>query len=332
MEVAVFSAYRFEIPFLEQADDCNQLRLIPEALSASNAHKARGCEAISIFVTDDASAPVLKKLASFGVKYIALRSAGFNNIDLDAAGQLHLKVARVADYSPYAVAEHAVAMMLALNRHLIEAHQRVQRHDFSLEGLMGFDMHEKTVGIVGTGKIGAQVARILHGFGCHLLAADPVENSCLQANFNLEYVDLDTLYHRSDIITLHAPLNAQTRHLIDAAAIQKMKRNVMLINTGRGGLVDTAAVLDGLVSAKIGYVGLDVYERENGLFFEDHSSALLKDEVFLRLLASKNVLVTSHQGFLTDTALRNIAEDTVQNLECFENNRTSINSLLPPTT
>lgn len=329
MKVAIYSAHRFEKAFLEEADDCNELVMINEPLSEANVHKAKGCGAVSIFVTDDASAAVLQKLAALGVRYITLRSAGYNNVDLDEAEKLHLKVACVADYSPYAVAEHAVGLMLALNRHLMEAHLRIRQHNFKLDGLMGFDMHGKTVGIIGTGKIGAQVARILRGFGCHILACDPHENEQLKEECAVEYVDLDTLYHRSDIITLHAPLNESTRNLINASAIGKMKRGVMIINTGRGAMVNTSAVIEGLKTGQVGYVGLDVYEHENGLFFEDHSTEMLQDEIFARLTSLNNVLVTSHQGFLTDTALRNIAEDTARNLECFENNTEPENILAP---
>ncbi|RZJ34576.1 MAG: 2-hydroxyacid dehydrogenase [Flavobacterium sp.] len=329
MKVAVFSAHRFEIPFLEAADDFNQLVLINESLCLDNVHKAKGCEAVSIFVTDDGSREVLKRLSEIGVRYIVLRSAGYNNVDLEAAVEYNLKVAHVADYSPYAVAEHSVALMLALNRHLAEANLRVRQHNFCLDGLMGFDMHNRTVGIIGTGKIGSQTAKILLGFGCQILAFDPKVNEELVNSGNVEYVDLDTLLKRSDIISLHAPLNDQTRNLINQESISKMKTGVMLINTGRGAMVNTADVIYGLTTGKIGYVGLDVYENENGLFFEDHSTELLLDETFARLLSLRNVLVTSHQGFLTDTALRNIAEDTALNLECFENGTIPENVLVP---
>ena len=228
-----------------------------------------------------------------------------------------MKVARVPEYSPFAVAEHTVALMLALNRKLIRAHNRIMEQNFSLDGLVGFDMHGKTVGIIGAGKIGRIVAKVLHGFGCHILVNDMVENDDLKNKYEADFTDLITLCQQSDIITLHAPLIPKTKYLIDEFCISNMKRGVMLINTSRGGLVNTREVIKALKTGQIGHLGLDVYEEESGLFFEDHSEEILKDDVIARLITFKNVLITSHQGFLTDTALENIAQTTADNLDCF---------------
>jgi len=243
------------------------------------------------------------------------------------AKELGIKVARVSAYSPFAVAEHAVAMMMALNRHLIRAHNRVMEQNFSLNGLTGFDMHGKTVGILGTGKIGAVVARITNGFGCRLLGYDLFEDESLKKDFNLEYTDCETLCSQADIISLHLPLTPQSKHLINKDLISKMKDGVMLINTSRGGLVDTKAVVNALKTRKIGYFGMDVYEEEAGLFFEDHSNDILQDDTLSRLMTFKNVLITSHQGFLTETALTNIAQTTIENLTCFGEGKVSGNEI-----
>lgn len=319
MRTTVFSIHKFEKEYLLQANaDRHDLILIEARLSETSVGLAKGCEAISIFTGDKATAPVLDALHKMGVKYLALRSAGFNHVDLIKARELNVKVARVPAYSPYAIAEHAVALMLALNRKLIRAHHRVMDLNFSLDGLVGFDMNGKTVGIIGTGKIGSVLARILHGFGCRILAYDMEENKELVEQFQVEYVSCESLCEQSDIITLHVPLNESTRYIIDSRCIGMMKPGVMLINTSRGGLVNTKAVIDALKTKHIGSVGLDVYEEEEGLFFEDHSENILQDDTIARLMTFKNVLITSHQAFLTETALRNIAETTVHNLDCFE--------------
>jgi D-lactate dehydrogenase len=238
-------------------------------------------------------------------------------VDLQAAERYGIAVARVPAYSPYAVAEHAVGLMLALNRRIHRAYNRVREGNFSLEGLLGFDMHGKTVGIVGTGAIGTVVADILHGFGCRLLACDRHPNEHCRA-LGVQYVTLETLYRESDIMTLHCPLTPETRHLIDAQAIARMKPCVMLINTSRGAVVDTCAVIDGLKSGKIGYLGLDVYEEESALFFEDFSNQVIQDDLFARLMTFPNVLITGHQAFFTREALAHIAQTTLQNSRDFE--------------
>jgi D-lactate dehydrogenase len=328
MKVAVYSTHKFEKEYLITANSGKQDLLFIEAqLSPTTTAMAEGCEAVSIFVNDDASQKVLEKLANAGVKYLALRSAGFNNVDLKGADNLGIRVSRVPEYSPHAVAEHTIALMLALNRKLIKAHNRIQDLNFSLDGLTGFDMHGKIVGVIGLGKIGKLVAQILHGFGCKVLAYDTALDKEWAASFNVTYTDIDSLCKKSDIITLHVPLTEQTKYIINKERIDKTKKGVMLINTGRGGLVNSKDVINGLKAGQIGYLGLDVYEEEKGLFFEDHSQDILQDDVIARLMSFPNVLITSHQAFLTDTALRNIAETTIYNLDCFEKNTICENEL-----
>jgi D-lactate dehydrogenase len=321
MEIVVYSTHRFEKEFLVTANaEKHQLKFLDVPLNKTTTDLANGATAVSIFVNDDASGEVLKKLKKVGVRFLVLRSAGYNNVDMAIARQSGLRVARVPAYSPYAVAEHAVALMLALNRKLIKATNRVQDLNFSLDGLTGFDMNGKTVGIMGTGQIGAVAVKILHGFGCKILIVDLKENKELIEKYNVQYTDLDTLYAQSDIISLHLPLTPQTRYLINRDSINKMKKGVMIINTSRGALINTIDIIQGLKQGQIGYLGLDVYEEENGLFFEDHSEDILQDDTISRLLTFKNVLITSHQAFLTDTALQNIATTTMFNLDCFEKN------------
>lgn len=328
MKTVVYSARNFEKDFLTEANNGrHELEFIELSLNKQTVSFAAGATAASIFVNDDASETILEKLNELGIKHLALRSAGFNHVNLDKAKELGIRVARVPAYSPYAVAEHSVALMLTLNRKLIRANSRVRDLNFSLEGLTGFDMNGKTVGIIGTGQIGALVAKILHGFGCKLIAVDTYENTSLTEKYGLTYTNYDTLYEQSDIITLHTPLIPETHHLINAESIAKMKRNVMLINTSRGGLVNSKDAIKGLKSGKIGYLGLDVYEEESGLFFIDHSEDILQDDVIARLLTFPNVLITSHQAFLTDTALQNIATTTIHNLDCFEQGSVCENEL-----
>ncbi|MCS6809555.1 MAG: 2-hydroxyacid dehydrogenase, partial [Candidatus Kapabacteria bacterium] len=263
------------------------------------------------------SAEVLDKLYDAGVRYIALRSAGFNHVDIQRARELGFRVANVPAYSPYAVAEHTVALMLALNRKIVRASNRVRDLNFSLDGLVGFDMNGKTVGIIGTGKIGSVVAKILHGFGCRLLCYDIKPDPELERLYAAVFTDLSTLCAESDIITLHTPLLPETKYLINHERIAQMKKGVMLINTSRGGLVHTADVIEGLKSGHIGYLGIDVYEQEQGIFFYDYSDTILQDDMIARLLTFPNVLITSHQAFLTHTALHNIAETTLYNVSCW---------------
>ncbi|MTB51204.1 2-hydroxyacid dehydrogenase [Lewinella sp. W8] len=329
MRVAIFSTHQFERPFLEAANDGqHELIFHRSQLHERTAALAADCEAVSVFTNDDVGRTTLEQLAKQSVKLIALRSAGYNNVDLEAANELGIRVVRVPAYSPYAVAEFAVTMMLTLNRRVIRAHHRITDLNFSLDGLTGFDVHGKTAGIVGTGKIGGILARILHGFGCELLGTDPYPNEALTKDYGLEYVEIDVLCQRADVIFLLLPLNEDTHYLINAERIRQMKPGVMLINTGRGGLVQTTAVVDGLKTGHIGYFGMDVYEEEDGLFFEDHSDEdLLQDDTIARLMSFRNVLITSHQAFLTDTALRNIAETTIENLSAFSGGKDLTNEV-----
>ncbi|WP_320815049.1 2-hydroxyacid dehydrogenase [Flavobacterium sp.] len=328
MKTTIFSTHKFEAPYLIKANNGkHELKMLETRLTKETAILAKGSITVSIFTGDDASAEVLKQLSIFGIKNIALRSAGFNHVDLEQAAKFGIKVVRVPAYSPYAIAEHAIALILALNRKLIKANNRVHEQNFSLNGLTGFDLNGKTVGIIGTGKIGAVMVKILHGFGCRILAFDIQENEEIKQKYQVEYTDCKSLCRQSDIITLHVPLNEQTKHIINKLCIENMKYGVMLINTSRGALVDTKAVIGGLKTKKIGYFGMDVYEEEEGLFFEDHSEDILLDDVIARLMTFNNVLITSHQAFLTETALTNIAETTIYNLDCFEKRKVSGNEV-----
>ncbi len=318
MNVVVYSAKRYDHEYLQIAFGGRHRAVFLDApLSLQTAEFATGYSAICAFVNDDLGEPVLKALARTGVRLIALRCTGFNNVDLKAARNLGLRVARVPAYSPHAVAEHTIALVLALNRKLHRAFNRVRENNFSLEGLMGFDLHGKTVGIVGTGAIGTAVARILAGFGCRVIAADPAPNDhCRQ--LGVRYVSWEELCRDSRIITLHCPLTPQTQHLVNVEAIRRMQPGVMLVNTSRGGVVDTRALIQGLKDASIGSLALDVYEEEAHLFFDDLSERIVDDDVFARLLTFPNVLITGHQGFFTEEALASIAKTTADNLDAFE--------------
>lgn len=318
MKTVIYSSRPYEQPFLRaaNADGAIDLVSLDARLSAATANLARGAAAVSIFVGDDASAPVLAALREGGTRLLALRSAGFNHVDLTAAERLGITVARVPAYSPHAVAEHAVGLMLTLNRKFHRAYARVREQNFALDGLMGFDMHGKVAGVVGTGQIGAAVCAILGGFGCRVLAADPVKNPACEA-WGVRYVPLTDLYAASDIITLHCPLTPGTRHLIGAAALSAMKPGVMLINTSRGAVIDTRALITALKRGRVGSVGLDVYEEEGDLFFRDLSAEVIHDDVFVRLLTFPNVLVTAHQGFFTREACEAIAQTTIDNVASF---------------
>ncbi len=320
MQIVVFSAKPYDRQFLDAANAAggsrHRITYLEARLSPETAALAQGAQAVCAFVNDQADAVVLEEFARRGVRILALRSAGFNNVDLVAAQRLGITVARVPAYSPESVAEHTVAMMLSLNRHIHRAYHRVREGNFALDGLLGFDMHGRTAGIIGTGRIGLAVARILRGFGCRLLAHDPYP-AAEGAALGLEYVGVEELLARSDIITLHCPLTPATHHLINAAAIARMRRGVMLVNTSRGAIVDTRAVIAGLKSGAIGLLGLDVYEEEGDLFFEDLSGQMLQDDIFARLLTFPNVLVTAHQAFFTTEALTAIAETTIGNISAF---------------
>ena len=320
MKVTVFSTKNYDQQFLDQANaEAKKHRFVylESALDKHSVMGAEGSGAICVFVNDHVNEAVIKQLDRMNIRLVALRCAGFNNVDLAAAQAHGITVARVPEYSPHSVAEHAVALMLTLNRKIHRASARVREGNFALNGLLGFDLFGKTVGVVGTGKIGYCFIRIMAGFGCKVLAHDPnPDPKCVEAG--AEYVDLPTLLAQSDIISLHCPLTPSTRHLIDMDAIQQMKRGVMLINISRGAIIDTRAAIRGLKSGIIGSMGLDVYEEEDNLFFKDLSNTMIRDDVFARLLTFPNVLVTGHQAFLTKEALTEIARITVGNISSYE--------------
>ena len=320
LKVAVFDTHQYDQEALESENKSfrHQLSFFEERLRPETALLARGCEVVCAFVNDHLDRDTLEILQKQSVGLIAMRCAGFNNVDLEAAKKFGLSVVRVPEYSPYAVAEHALAMILALNRKIPRAYNRVREGNFSLEGLVGFDLHDKTVGIIGTGKIGAVFARIMHGIGCRLLAYDVKQSETLTKELGVKYVQLLELYSQSDIISLHAPLTPETKYIINTKTLAQMKRGVFLINTSRGALIDSQALLEGLKSRHIGAAGLDVYEEEEGIFFKDLSGQILQDDVLARLLTFPNVLITSHQAFLTQEALSNIARTTLESIQCFE--------------
>ncbi|MEM7063878.1 MAG: 2-hydroxyacid dehydrogenase [Cyanobacteria bacterium P01_B01_bin.77] len=322
MKTAFFSAKRYdERSFTEvNADYGHELTFFEPRLTAETASLASGFPAVCVFINDELNGETLRAIAITGTHVIALRCAGFNNVNLDVAKELGLSVVRVPAYSPYAVAEHAVGLIMALNRKLYRAYNRVRDDNFSLDGLLGFDLHGKTVGIVGTGKIGQCFAQIMNGFGCKLLAYDVRTNPVCEA-MDVEYVDLSLLLTRSDIISLHCPLLPSTHHLINEESLQHLKPGVMLINTSRGGLIDTPAVIRAIKSGRVGYFGIDVYEREDSLFFEDLSDTVIQDDTFQLLQSFPNVVITAHQAFFTKEALRNIAATTLSNISDVEKGR-----------
>jgi D-lactate dehydrogenase len=319
MRVAVFSTKPHDRRFLDEAnpDGLHRLTFFEPRLSVETVPLAVGSDAVCVFVNDAVSAEVIARLKDLGIRLLALRSAGFNHVDLTAAEAAGIAVGRVPAYSPHAVAEHTVALILTLNRKTHRAYNRVREGNFALEGLLGFDLYGKTVGIVGTGLIGDVVARIMTGFGCRVLAHDPAPNVTCEA-LGVRYVPMEDLLAQSDIVTLHCPLTPATYHLIDEWALARMKRGAMLINTSRGAVIDTRAAIRGLKDGTIGSLGLDVYEEEADLFFEDLSNRIIPDDVFTRLLTFPNVLVTGHQAFFTEEALAAIARTTIANLTAFE--------------
>lgn len=318
MKTAIYSCQPYERPLLDAANvvPAHELVHLDTGLTLLTASLAVGCPAVSIFVNDNGSAPVLERLAAGGTRLLALRSAGFNHVDLVAAERLGLTVLRVPAYSPHAVAEHTVGLMMTLNRKFHRAYARVREQDFSLHGLMGFDMRGKTAAVVGTGQIGEVVCQILRGLGCHVLGVDVHPSAACQA-IGVRYVPLDEALRTADIVTLHCPLTPTTRHLVNAVTLAAMKPGVMLINTGRGALVDAVALIDALKRGHVGYVGLDVYEEEADLFFRDLSEVVITDDVFMRLLTFPNVVITAHQAFFTHEAVTAIAQTTIDNVTGF---------------
>ena len=333
MKIAVFSTQPYDRRFLDEAWQLQanaagiELVYHSAALAPQTAVLAQGCEAVCVFVNDCLDADVLEALARHGTRAILLRCAGYNNLDVDAAARLGLFAARVPAYSPEAVAEHALALVLTLNRHTHRAYARVREGNFALDGLLGMTLHGKTVGIVGTGQIGLATARIFHGFGCQVLGHDPMPSALFGALGRM--VDLPELLASSDIVSLHCPLTEGTRHMIGHRALALMKPGAMLVNTSRGALIDTCAVIDALKSRRLGSLAIDVYEQESNLFFHDHSSDIIDDDVFQRLMTLPNVLVTGHQGFFTIEALREIAAITFANLACYLSGNACANGIGP---
>ena len=328
MQILFYSTQAYDRKYFESANAAFgfQFRFLDFCLNEENAALVKQETVICIFVNDVVNAATINILKTKGVKLIALRCAGFNNVDLEAAALAGIQVVRVPAYSPHAVAEHAVALLLTLNRHTHRAYNRVRDYNFTLNGLEGYDLYQKTVGVVGTGHIGAVFANIMRGFGCRVLAYDVARNAALE-QAGVEYVSLEKLWAESDVISLHCPLNSATDHIINADSIAKMKPGVTIINTSRGALVDTKAVMDGLKSLQIGALGIDVYEQEEQLFFQDLSGSIIDDEVIKRLMTFPNVLITAHQGFFTKEALTKIAGVTLSNIRSFEKEELLVNKV-----
>jgi D-lactate dehydrogenase len=295
-------------------------------LSTVTATLAKDYDAVSLFTSDDASAPVLEKLAAGGVRFIALRSVGYDHVDLDRAGSLSMRVANVPEYSPYSIAEHAVAMLMAVNRKIVESQLLMEIQDFRVDTLIGSDIHGKTVGIIGTGRIGIAFASIMKGFQTRILAYDPVVNP-VAIELGVKYMSLDELLFQSDIVSIHCPLNAATRNMLAKDQFRMMKPGAILINTARGGLIKTIDLIGAIEEGKPKAVCLDVYENERGLFFEDHRGDVLKDPMFARLRSFKNVLITGHQAFLTNEAISGIAKITMANINAWNDDKHSPNEL-----
>jgi D-lactate dehydrogenase len=314
VKVAVFSTKPYDREFLRSGS--HEFVFFEPRLDAKTAGLARGFDGVCLFVNDLADAAAVEVLADGGCRLIALRCAGFNNVDLAAAARCGIVVCRVPEYSPYAVAEHAVGLLLALNRKIHRAHSRIREGDFSIKGLMGFDLHGKTVGVAGTGRIGAAFARIMLGFGCRVLAFDPFPSPEL-ANYGVEFTDLDRVFAESDILSLHCPLTPETAYIVRAETIARMKPGVFLINTSRGKLINTQDAVRALKHRQIGALGIDVYEEESGVFFENLSDTIIADDLLMRLTTFPNVIITSHQGFFTREAVENIAATTLANIDAF---------------
>jgi D-lactate dehydrogenase len=330
VKVAIFSAHNFETCVLNEVNQKfnHDLHYFELKLDEKTATLAKGFECVSIFANDSGSEEVLRILKDGGTKLLALRSAGFNHVNLQIAKELGIKVVRVPAYSPFSVAEHATGLILCLNRKIHKAYNRVREGNFSLEGLVGFDLHGKTVGVVGTGKIGQVFSKIMKGFGCEVIAFDLNPDGDFSRNSGVEYTSFSNLLNQSDIISIHVPLNPHTFHLFNENNIKLMKKGSLLINTGRGAIIDTKALIEALKVNHLAGAGLDVYEEEEGLFFSDHSSEVIKDDDLARLMTFPNVLITGHQGFLTKEALTNISQTTLQNIDEFERKLTLTNQVL----
>jgi D-lactate dehydrogenase len=329
LKIAFFNTKPYDKEYFDRAnsDGAHQIRYFSPHLNIDSTSLITDETVVCAFINDSLNAAVLHKLKKQGIELIALRSAGFNHVDIACSKQLSMPVVRVPAYSPYAVAEHAVGLLLCLNRGIHRAHNRIREGDFSLRNLMGFDLYGKTVGVIGTGKIGQAFINIMLGFGCKVIAYDVVHNEqCIQSGAT--YVCLDNLLSHADVISLHCPLTPDTHHLIDQQALSKMRDGVTIINTSRGKLVDTKAIINALKTRKVGLLGLDVYEEEEALFFEDYSAQGIQDDLLARLTTFPNVIITSHQGFFTQEAMLNIAQTTLSNISQFEQDGSIPNSVI----
>ena len=336
MIISFFSTQSYDKTFFDRHNKSNEIRYFEVSLTEQTSALAKGSQAVCVFVNDKITEGVVQELSKMGIRLIVLRCAGYNNVNLEAAKQHGLTIVRVPAYSPHAVAEHAVALILTLNRKTHKAYNRVREGNFSLDRLTGFDLFEKTIGVIGTGKIGEVFCRIMLGFGCKVLAYDLVENKDLKAvdegnpdasGKGVVYSSLENLLKESDIVSLHCPLNDATHHLINTESLKTMKHGAMLINTGRGALIDTQAVIEALNIGQLGYLGIDVYEQEDKLFFRDFSESIIQDEVILRLMSFPNVLITAHQAFFTEEALTQIALITLQNISDFDEGKPLVNAI-----
>lgn len=328
MRIAIFSTKSYDQEFFEKhnAGYGFQFTFFETSMRSDTANLASGFDAVCVFVNDVVDAKTIGMLAQHGVGLIALRCAGYNNVDLESAKQHDIKVVRVPAYSPEAVAEHAVALILTLNRKTHKAYNRVREGNFSLKNLIGFNLHKRTVGVIGTGQIGATFCKVIKGFGCNIIAFDIAENEDLKQH-GVKYMPLKEVFQQADIISLHCPLNQHTKHIIDKKSIANMKDGVMIINTSRGALINTVDAIEGLTHKKIGYLGIDVYEQEENLFFEDFSEQIIQDERILRLMSFPNVLITSHQAFFTKEAMDEITTTTLENLKAFDDKGMLVNEV-----
>ncbi|OQA98840.1 MAG: D-lactate dehydrogenase [Bacteroidetes bacterium ADurb.Bin217] len=329
MKIALFNTKMYDKQFFDIAiaNTDHTIEYFEVSLNSATAKLTPGYDAVCVFVNDYLQADTLEQLAKHGIRLILLRCAGFNNVDIEKAHTLGIRIYRVPAYSPQAVAEHAVALLLTLNRKTHKAFNRVREHNFSLERLTGFDVYKKTIGIVGTGQIGIAFSKIMKGFGCNVLAYDIVQSQEALSQ-GVQYVDFDTLLAQSDIISLHCPLNHATKHMLNMTQFEKMKQGVMIINTSRGGLIHTIDAIQALKTGKIGYLGIDVYEQEEHLFFKDLSESIVADDVIARLMTFPNVLITAHQGFFTNEALEQIAQTTIQNIDLYISNTHTENEVI----
>ncbi len=329
MKIAFFSTKPYDRRFFDTYNEKygHDITYFETRLGRETFKLAEGFECVCVFVNDRVDEFILTALEAQGTRLIALRCAGFNNVNIARAKELDVSIVRVPAYSPYAVAEHTVGLMLALNRKIHWANSRVKEGNFSLDGLLGFDMRNRTVGLIGTGKIGERVAAILHGFGCTIIAYDKFKNQACEDKFGVQYVEQGELFEQSDIISLHCPLFKDTYHLIDHEAIGRMKKGVMIINTSRGALINARSAIEGLKSEKIGYLGIDVYEEEEDLFFEDKTFEIRTDDVFARLTTFPNVLITGHQAYFTEEAVSAISKTTLENISAYENGEELVNAV-----